>query len=359
MVRDPLFSLPGLLVVPERFDEAMGVLRTLAGARRNVLMPDRVADYAGYSHYNAVNASRWFVRACCEYLRTSGDRAGFDGLVPACLDVIASYERGTDYEIGMDPGDGLIAAGNETTQLTWMDAQRGGITFTPRHGKAVEINALWYNALGSLGEALRESDSAASARLLALSARAGESFNAMFVRIRSGLVDHLTPGQAGGWAPDESVRSNQIFAASLPHSPLSATQRRDVVRVVRERLLTPVGLRTLDPDDPEYRGRYEGDLMARDAAYHNGTVWPWLLGPYAEAVMRVDGFSGASRAEAGDALRPLIAWLDAGWSPGQLPEIFDGDDAPDAPREPDGCPAQAWSVAETLRVWLMSLGTAP
>ncbi len=353
--RDAMISLPGLLLAPDRFEEALGVLRTFAGARRNGLIPNRFDDYAGDNHYNTVDASLWFVHACCEYLRTSGDHAGFDALASACLDVIGSYERGTDYGIGMDPADSLIAAGNETTHLTWMDAQRGGITFTPRHGKAVEINALWFNALVSLGEALRASDAGASDRLLALARRVGESFNATFVRIRSGLVDHLSPDARGGWTPDDSVRSNQIFAASLPHSPLSIEQRRDVVRVVRERLLTPVGLRTLDPGDPEYRGRYEGDLMLRDAAYHNGTVWPWLLGPYAEAVMRVDGFSDASRTEASDALRPLIAWLDAGWSPGQLPEIFDGDDSPGAPREPDGCPAQAWSVAETLRVWLMSL----
>jgi 4-alpha-glucanotransferase len=350
--RDAMISLPGLLLATERFDEALGVLQTFARAQRRGLIPNRFDDYGGENHYNTVDGSLWFVHACAAYLRASGDREGFDSLVPACLRVILAYEQGTDYDIAMDPADGLIRAGNEHTQLTWMDAQRGGITFTPRHGKAVEINALWFNALTLLAEALPDHD--ACARLSTLAERAGASFVRAFVNPGSGLLDCLTPTDEG-WEADTSVRPNQIFAASLPHSPLSLEQRREVVRVVRERLLTPVGLRTLDPSDPAYRGRYEGDLMARDAAYHNGTVWPWLLGAYAEAVMRADGFSERSRAEAGDALRPLIAWLESGWSPAQLPEIFDGDETPDAPREPDGCPAQAWSVAETLRVWVMSL----
>ncbi|MFI4898158.1 MAG: amylo-alpha-1,6-glucosidase [Phycisphaerales bacterium JB059] len=351
--RDAMISLPGLFLATGRFDEALGVLKTFAGAQRRGLIPNRFDDYGGENHYNTVDGSLWFVHACAAYLHATGDRAGFDDLAPACLGVIRAYREGTDYDIAMDPADGLIRAGNEHTQLTWMDAQRGGVTFTPRHGKAVEINALWFNALTLLAEALPGHE--ACAGLGELARRAGDSFVRAFVSPGDGLIDCLTP-TGEGWEADRSVRPNQIFAASLPRSPLSAEQRRELVRIVRERLLTPVGLRTLDPGDPAYRGRYEGDLMARDAAYHNGTVWPWLLGAYAEAVMRADAFSEASRAEAGEALRPLIRWLTSGWSPGQLPEIFDGDDSPDTPREPDGCPAQAWSVAETLRVWLMSLG---
>ncbi len=354
--RDAMISLPGLLLVTGRFGEALGVLRTFAGARRNGLIPNRFDDYAGENHYNTVDASLWFVHACCEYLRASGDRSGFDSLVPACADIIGAYTRGTDFQIRMDPVDALISAGDETTQLTWMDAQRGGITFTPRHGKCVEINALWYNALMSLGIALRETDPSNSERFRALGARVRASFSEAFTDERPGLIDHLTAGDGGAWVADRSVRPNQIFAVSLPCSPVSVERGAEVVRVVRERLLTPMGLRTLDPDDPEYRGRYEGDLMQRDAAYHNGTVWPWLLGPYAEAVMRVGAFSDESRAEACAALAPLIGWLERGWSPGQLPEIFDGDDEAGAPREADGCPAQAWSVGETLRVWLLALG---
>lgn len=355
--RDAMISLPGLLLVTDRFEESLGVLRTFADARRGGLIPNRFDDYAGDNHYNTVDASLWFVQACCEYLRASGDRAGFGELAPACLDVIVSYERGTEYGIGMDPGDGLIRAGDETTQLTWMDAQRGGVTFTPRHGKAVEINALWYNALVRLADALQAEDPGTCAHLRLLAKRAGASFNKQFVRQDAlGLVDCLTPN-GPDWEADLSVRPNQIFACSLPCSPLSDEAKAQVVRVVRDRLLTPVGLRTLDAQDSEYRARYEGDLMERDAAYHNGTVWPWLLGAYAEAVMRVGAFSHASRNEAIAALRPLIAWLERGWSPGQLPEIFDGDDEAQASRAPDGCPAQAWSVAETLRVWLMAVGS--
>ena len=356
--RDAMISLPGLLLTTGRCDEALGVLRTFAGAARNGLIPNRFDDYAGENHYNTVDASLWFVHACCEYLRVSNDRAGFDALVPACLDVIDAYERGTDYEISMDPADGLVRAGNETTQLTWMDAQRGGITFTPRHGKAVEINALWFNALASLSDKLQNADQTRSGQLRALADRVGSAIRASFVLPEGGLIDHFVPDGPGRWQASTGVRPNQIFAVSLPHSALTHEQQRLVVDAVRARLLTPVGLCTLDPEDPEYRGRYEGDLMQRDAAYHNGTVWPWLLGPYAEAVMRVGRFSPDSRAEAARALTPLLDQLEEGWSVGQIPEIFDGDDDATARREPDGCPAQAWSISETLRVWLMSLGCA-
>ncbi len=363
--RDSMISLPGLLLVTGRLGEALDVLRTFAGALRRGLIPNRFDDYDAPAHYNTVDAPLWFVHAAHEYLAAGGDGRTFAGeLLPACVEIVEAYRAGTDHGIGIDH-DGLVFAGDAGTQLTWMDAQRDGVTFTPRHGKAVEINALWYNALRWLAGSLRGDDATRAGECAALADRVRDSFRAAFVTFEGGLIDHRTPGPLG-WAPSGGVRPNQVFAASLPHSPLDAEQSRRVLDEVRRELLTPFGLRTLaragdpgsgsaaDPGSP-YRGRYEGSLFERDAAYHNGTAWPWLVGPYAEAVMRVGAFSGESRAEARRALAPLVRWLEDGWSPGQLPEIFDGEGDERAPQRPDGCPAQAWSIAEVLRVWVMTI----
>ncbi len=365
--RDSMISLPGLLLVTGRLGEAMDVLRTFARARRNGLIPNRFDDHDAPAHYNTVDAPLWFVHAAREYLDAGGDAEAYHAeLVPACVEIVEAFLAGTDLGIGVDD-DGLVFAGDASTQLTWMDAQRDGVTFTPRHGKACEINALWFNALRSLAPTIWETDPERAARYEAHADRAGAAFRAAFVRPDAGLIDHFTPHE-GGWAARGGVRPNQVFAASLPHSPLDDAAKRRVVDEVRRELLTPYGLRTLSragasggdgESDAPYRGRYEGSLFERDAAYHNGTAWPWLLGPYAEAVMRVGAFSPESRGEARRVLSPLVRWAEDGWSPGQLPEIFDGDGDVRMPQRPDGCPAQAWSVAESLRVWVMALDSGP
>jgi predicted glycogen debranching enzyme len=265
---------------------------------------------------------------------------------------------GTDYDIRMDD-DGLVTAGSPDTQLTWMDAQRAGVTFTPRHGKAVEINALWHHGLLVTADAIEDEFGrrAKEQREIAETAAGRRSRTRSCARTGSGCSTGSNPGE-DGWTASAEIRPNQLFAASLAHGPLDQAQRAAVVAVVRDRLLTPQGVRTLDPADPGYIGRYRGDMMARDGAYHNGTVWPWLIGAYAEAVLRAGGFSAETgfateaRSEARASIEPLLAVL-RGVGLGQLPEIYDGDDSADEPRSPDGCPAQAWSVAEPLRILAM------
>jgi predicted glycogen debranching enzyme len=349
--RDSMISLPGLLLTTGRFDEARDVLLTFASHRSQGLVPNVFDDYTGQAHHNTVDASLWFVHAAGLYFRASADAVTFkNDLLPACLDIIAHYRQGTMFAIGADPADGLIRAGDQGTQLTWMDAKRDGVTFTPRHGKAVEINALWHNALAwmaELGVGLPN-----AAELAALRDRVAESFRAAFWNAQAScLFDTLAP-EHGQWRPVAEGRPNQILAVSLPYSPLTPAQQRAVLGFCRSRLLTPRAVRTLDPGDQRYQGRYRGNLFQRDSAYHNGTAWPWLLGPLAEATLRVGNFSDHARQEARDMLAPIIAQLDTD-CPGQLPEVFDGDDTPGQPQRPGGCPAQAWSVAEVLRVLMM------
>jgi predicted glycogen debranching enzyme len=366
--RDSMISLPGLCLVTGRHADALRILRTFASHRRDGLIPNRFDDDAGEPHYNSADAPLWFLHAACEYVRITGDRAGFDAhLRDACLEIVDAYRRGTRVPglgaaVGMDPDDHLIAAGTETTQLTWMDAQRDGVVFTPRHGKPVELSALWYHGLLSLAEVL-EAGAAEQRRvadLRELAEAVGESFRQRFVLEAMGwCADRLEPprGAGGAWEPVAEMRPNQVFAASLRHSPLTPAQRISMIEAVRARLLTPHGLRTLDPAHPDYHGRFTGDLRARDAAYHTGTAWPWLLPALAEAQMRADAFSPVSRAGALVLLAPLLSWVRREGC-GHIHEVFDGDDSPDRPQRPGGCPAQAWSAAEVLRVLVMAGGRA-
>jgi predicted glycogen debranching enzyme len=260
--------------------------------------------------------------------------------------IIAAYRNGTDFNIRMDD-DGLIVAGDATTQLTWMDAKRDGVVFTPRHGKAVEINALWFNALCCMAEMADDSNERED--LNVLSREAAESFRAKFWwNERACLHDVLHPN-GGREAASGQLRPNQIFAVSLPFSPLTKDQQRAIVKIVGDRLLTPFGLCTLDRDDPDFRGRYEGSMFERDRAYHNGTVWPWLIGPHCEALLRVNEFSADAKRQATQLIQPLIDEMtntSGGRCLGQIAEVYDGD----PPHRPGGCPAQAWSVAEVLRI---------
>ncbi|MEM9559545.1 MAG: amylo-alpha-1,6-glucosidase [Planctomycetota bacterium] len=351
--RDTMICLPGLFLATGRRDEAFRTLVTFARARRRGLIPNHFDDYAGPAHYNTVDAPLWFVHACCQYLKETGDRPGFAAeLLPACDEVVLAYRHGTDHNIHADPADGLISAGDPETQLTWMDARRDGVTFTPRWGKAVEINALWHNALAGLAEAVRPDTPAFAVDLESHARRVADSFRRVFLGgPLGGLVDHLTPtGEDGAWEASLQLRPNQVFAVSLPHSALTPEDQRRVIDLVADRLLTPVGLRTLDADDPAYRPRFEGDMFKRDGAYHNGTVWPWLIGPYAEGVLRAHAFSDASRERARAAIIPLIDSMDRDLL-GQIAEVYDADE----PRRADGCLAQAWSVAEPLRAYALSL----
>lgn len=341
--RDTMISLPGLLLATGRFDEALNTLRVYAGALKNGLIPNRFDDYAGGAHYNTVDASLWFLHAAAAYRGASGDDDGYrEHLAGPCRAIIAAYRNGTDYGIRMDT-DGLITAGSPDTQLTWMDAQRDGVTFTPRFGKCVEINALWHHGLVRTAAALEADEPEAATELRTLAARVAASFMEWFPDPSGGLFDRLEP-VGSKWLPIAEIRPNQIFAASLSESPADEVTRASIIGVVRKHLLTPFGLRTLAPSDPNYIGSYKGSLFERDRAYHNGTVWPWLIGPYVEAFLRLGGDQGDAR----DLLRPLTARLDS-FCIGQISEVCDGD----APHRPDGCPAQAWSVAELLRSWML------
>jgi predicted glycogen debranching enzyme len=294
------------------------------------MIPNRFDDYTNEPQYNTVDASLWFIHACYEYRRVAGDEKLFTSkLLAACRQIIDGYTRGTRYNIKMDPADGLITQGDRTTQLTWMDAKMGDIVFTPRQGKAVEINALWYNALMLMGER----DRAEKVR--------GSFVKTFWISPFRGLCDVVDGGNR-----DMSIRPNQIFAASLPHSPLSEDQQHAVVEVVRRELLTPVGLRTLAASDPKYQPKYSGDQFHRDQAYHNGTIWPWPIGAFLEAYLRVNKKSAEAVEEAKAWLAPLIEHLGNSGCIGSISEIFEAD----PPHRPVGACAQAWSVAEVLRL---------
>jgi predicted glycogen debranching enzyme len=331
--RDTMISLPGLLLTTGRFKEAAQVLTLFASYVSEGMIPNKFDDYTSEPHYNTVDASLWFIHACHEYLRTSGDAGTFEGkLLPACRAIIDGYARGTRWNIKVDARDGLVSQGDENTQLTWMDAKCDGVAFTPRQGKAVEINALWYNALVLMGM----KDRATQVR---------ESFvKAFWISPFRGLCDVVD-----GSRRDTSIRPNQVFAVSLPHSPLDRDQQRAVVEVVRRELLTSVGLRTLAPGDPKFRSAYTGPQFHRDGAYHNGTIWPWLLGAFLEAYVKVNDRSDDSIQQARAWLSPLIEMMQSRGCIGQIAEIFEATE----PYRPVGCPAQAWSVAEALRLAVM------
>jgi len=354
--RDTMISMVGLMISSGRHDDARSCLRAFARYVDQGMIPNHFDDYGGPPHYNTVDASLWFIHACAEYRRASADERTYrELLLPACLQVIEHYQSGTRFGIKMDPADGLIMAGDATTQLTWMDAKRDGVVFTPRHGKPVEISALWHHSLVLVSESLRKSDPKKSQDLAAIAARVGESFRRLFVDEKAGrLHDCLQPDGTGGWKPVAQIRPNQVFAAALEHSPLTLAQRRIVVSDVRRRFLTPVGLRTLDAADPGYQPRFDGDMMSRDRAYHNGTVWPWLLGAYGEAVLRAGEFSRESREEVLRSVQPLIASLSVNCL-GQIGEVYDAEPDAQGVRREQACVAQAWSVAEPLRVALIAL----
>jgi predicted glycogen debranching enzyme len=331
--RDTMIALPGLLLATGRHDEAARVLGVFASYVSDGMIPNRFDDYTNKPDYNTVDASLWFIHAAYEYRRITRNEETFARtLLPACREIIRGYKGGTRYHIKMDERDGLVAQGDEHTQLTWMDAKCNGVAFTPRQGKPVEINALWYHALVLMGDEYGD-----------LAARVKESFSkAFWISPFRGLAD--VAGLDGN--RDMAIRPNQIFAASVPNSPLNEDQRRAVVEVVRRELLTPYGLRTLNRADPKYRAVYRGTQFERDRTYHNGMVWPWLIGAFLEAYLRVNARSPESIEQVRQWLAPLMEHLERQACIGSISEIFEAE----APYRPVGCYAQAWSVAEVLRI---------
>jgi len=348
--RDTMIAIPGLLLATGRFDEAHATLTTFAGAIDHGLIPNRFDDAGGASHYNTVDASLWFIHACYQWSISAGKTLDPD-LIAACDAIIDAYIAGTIHNIGLDETDGLIAAGDAHTQLTWMDALRDGVAFTPRFGKAIEINALWINALESR---LRFDDARPYLRKMSEQAR-DSMVKKMSNGPSGGLVDCLfhTPGvRTTDWSRSDELRPNQLLACSLPWVGLPQSLARASFQAVSSSLLTPVGVRTLDPDNPNYCPHYTGSMSDRDRAYHNGTVWPWLLGPYCEAMLRLNDFDAEARTQAQAILLGLVGKMD-GDSVGQLFEIYDAEPDGQGQYRPQGCPAQAWSISEALRVLVL------
>jgi predicted glycogen debranching enzyme len=340
--RDTFIAMRGLLLTTGRLSEAEAILSTWSGQVDQGMLPNRFSESDGAAEYNTVDAPLWFVVAVEEFLRTAAvigyqprDEAK---LAQAAQAILEGFAKGTRHGIALD-ADGLIRAGEPGLQLTWMDAKIGDRVITPRIGKPVEIQALWINALRI---AARWSD-----RWAATASAAQASFLARFPDPdHGGLFDVIDVDHRAG-ANDSCIRPNQIFAVGgLPYAVLEGDPARGVVDLVEQKLLTPLGLRSLSPDDPNYVPHYRGGPVERDSAYHQGTVWPWLIGPFVEAWLRVRGQSQAAKAEARARFMPaLLAHLDTAGL-GHVSEVADGD----PPHTPGGCPFQAWSLGELIRV---------
>ncbi len=344
--RDTFISLPGLMLVTGRFKEARKVFLTFKRSCKNGLIPNFLSDQTVEPVYNAVDATLWYVNAILQYLKYTNDFSFVkEHIWTSLTSIIEEYKAGTAFDIHVD-SDGLL---NHDSRLTWMDAAVGKTPVTPRKGKAVEVQALWYNALRTVellankfGEAKRSEEFARIAET------AKESFTEKFWNTENGCLFDVVSATAR----DDSLRPNQILAVSLDFLMLNNEKNRSIVDSVHHELVTPYGLRTLTTADHRYVGVYDGDRGSRDNAYHNGTAWPWLIGPFATAFLRIKGYSKARREYVWNALiEPLVTTqlLKAGL--GSISEIFDGD----PPNKPRGCIAQAWSVAEALRVYVEDL----
>jgi glycogen debranching enzyme len=333
--RDVMISLPGLLLGTGRARDAAAVLETFARFAGSGLIPNRFPDANGPAEYNTIDASLWFIEALRAYVAATRDNAKLDELFPTVTAIVDAYQNGTRYNIHVEP-DGLLSGGAEGVQLTWMDAKVGDRVVTPRRGKPIEINALWYNALRAcegFAERLGRSPEPYRSAAQRCAASMQRYWNADL-----GWCYDVLDGPGGD---DATLRPNQLLAVSLPASALSDQQARAIVDACAANLWTSLGLRTLAPDDPNYHGTYLGDQTARDEAYHQGTVWPWLLGPFVRAHLRAYGNAALARTY----IEPLVDALDAD-AFGTLCEIADGD----PPHAPRGCPAQAWSVAELIAI---------
>jgi predicted glycogen debranching enzyme len=341
--RDTMISLEGLTLPTGRWPEAGWILRTFAYYIRDGLIPNMFPEGQKDGLYHTADATLWFFHALDRYVGVTKDRATLRLVLPKLVQIVHSHLEGTRFGIKVDPADGLLQQGAEGYQLTWMDAKVDGWVVTPRRGKAVEINALWYNALRLLeGWVHDEPGLGISATALAEHAeRTRESFNRRFWYADGQHLYDVVDGEDGD---DSACRPNQLFSISLNHPVLESDHWAPVVAAVKEKLLTPLGLRSLAPGHPDYKSKYYGDLRSRDAAYHQGTVWAWLIGPFIDAWLKVhpDDKHGARRFLAG-----FEPHMEEG-AIGTLSEIFDAEE----PYHQRGCVAQAWSVAEALRCWV-------
>lgn len=336
--RDTLLALPGLTLACGRPDRSKRILEHFANFIDRGLIPNVFPGDGQQPAYNTVDAALWYLEAWRAYVELTDDRPSLRRVFPKLSDIIAWYCKGTRYGIGVDPVDGLLRAGEPGTQITWMDAKIGDWVVTPRIGKPVEVNALWFNALNAMASFAELLGLAEEGHYRLLAAKAREGFQCFIKGDGRGLLDVLD-GPSGN---DPSIRPNQILAVSLHYSPLAPAAQGEVLQVCGETLLCSYGLRSLDPAHSEFRPHYGGSIRERDSGYHQGPVWAWLLGHYALAEYRVHGDARVAQSwlePIGDHLR------DAGL--GTVSEIFDG--AP--PHHPRGCPAQAWSVACTLEAW--------
>ncbi len=344
--RDTMISLEGLMLCTRRFREARATLHTFAQYLNQGLLPNLFPEGERLGLYHTVDATLWYFHAIHRYVRASHDLTIITDLMPALQSIIDYHIKGTLFGIHMDPKDALIAEGEEGYQLTWMDAKVGDWVVTPRRGKPVEIQALWYNALCLMAEWNRDSTEVAG-KYSALAQRAAKSFNARFWNPQTGTLLDVIDDHG---KDDASMRPNQIFAISLDHPILQREYWQPVLKNVQEQLLTPFGLRTLSRDSKNYVPNYQGDLRSRDAAYHQGTVWPWLIGHFIDAWLKVTPDKSIAR----QMLSAFPQHLSTAGI-GSISEIFDAE----IPHLPRGCIAQAWSVAEVLRAWQLTDVTLP
>jgi predicted glycogen debranching enzyme len=340
--RDTMISLEGLTLSTGRNREAGNILRTFAAYIRDGLIPNMFPEGAHAGLYHTADATLWFFHAVGRYAAATGDRETVRMLLPKLIDIVEHHLRGTLFNIHVDPADGLLAQGEEGYQLTWMDAKVDGWVVTPRRGKAVEINALWYNALRILeGLLQKEGDDFNARRMDQHANRARTSFNARFWYDEGQYLFDVVDAEKGG--NDAAFRPNQIFALSLDYPVLDESRWQRIVDVVKDELLTPVGLRSLSRGNADYKKTYDGDLRSRDAAYHQGTVWGWLIGPFIDAWLKVHPGDTTTALQFLDGFRAELGAACVG----TISEVFDAE----APYHPRGCVAQAWSVAEVLRTW--------
>ncbi len=352
--RDACVSIPGLLLVPGRYDEARELLLQLALLRRDGALPTHLTDEPGENDYVNADAALWFVHAVDAYLSASGDHGpAVAELLKASYDIVRALVSGVREGMRVD-ADGLLICEDAARAATWMDARYAWHFITPRTGKPVEVNALWYHVLCVLAQRLDGVDRTSARECQQLSEHIRVSFSRTFWNEATrGLYDVVRPGES-----DPAIRPNQIFAVSLPHSALSASEQVAVVRLVQDRLLTPMGLRSLAAGEPEYCGRYEGSVESREHAAHEGSIYSWLIGPFVDAYLRVHGNTPAAKVEARAMLQPVIDHLSGPGGVLGISELFDGE----PPHKPRGSITQAWSAAEVVRAWAMTTpdqGAAP
>jgi len=341
--RDSMISLPGLLISTGRYQEARVLLKAFASYTHGGLIPNRFPDHGEAPEYNTIDATLWMFHAIDRYLKASGDWSLLNELFLTLSSIIDRHIEGTIYGIGVDPADGLLRGGTAGVQLTWMDAKVGDWVVTPRHGKPVEVNALWYYALSCM-ESWAARYSLDASKFSQLCSQVREQFARRFWYEEGGYLYDVVDVEGVAGQNDASLRPNQVIAASLTPSLLTEGQMRSMMQKVAETLLTPLGLRSLSPADPSYCKHYNGNQQQRDGAYHRGTVWQWLIGPYVDVHLSLYKDRAAIRS----LLQPLVEHL---WDAclGTISEIAE----PEPPFTPVGCYAQAWSVAEVLRCWLL------